>query len=798
MLENQDQITSPHPVAPVKKRMAEKASFLTLLILAILAPIFIVPSSVFSVQAGKVFVIVLGVILAFSFFVAKALRVGRIKLPKGVIFSSALAILVFGLVSTLFSGAVKESFFGLGDESSTFLFTLVLFLTLFTSFKVLNSTRKVLSLYSALFISFILLLAYQLLRIIFGADFLSFGLFLTPTSSLLGRWNDLSTVSGLSVLMLLVSYKASLNLGLFRILKFLLFVLSAVFLIALNSLLAWGLLGFASLVLLAYTYLLRRIPLAEEKVKIVPEGISKFSLVLLIFSALFILIRGPVGNFMSTNFNLSRLEARPSFSSTLEIAKDTLSESPGFGTGANRFSIAWGKSKPLPVNNTVFWDVNFNYGLGFILTDLVTNGLLGFIAWLVFLGSLLLLGVRSLFMPIVLDKDSRFVLVSSFFGILYLWAFSIFSVPGTVTLFLTFLLTGIFLSASSRAGLVKERDISFSDSDDSKLGFVTVFVLIVVLILNAGLLYASAGRYLSLTYSQKALKAVNVEGNLEDGLRHMNKALALAKTDNNYRLMSQVHIGRLNRLLNNQELAGTKEGAAEFQQILGATISNAQAATREDEADYRNWLSLGNIYEAIIPLQIQGAYEGAKATYERAGLENPTNPSVDLSLARLEVLNGDNDKARVLINNSLQKKNNYTEAIFLLSQIEINEGNITDAVKAVEAASLINPNDPLTFFQLGFLKFNQNDYEGAIQALERAVILNSSYSNAKYFLGLAYYNVGRVEESIAQFSDVQTLNPENADIKQILENLRLGNSPLLNVNVPGEGEEVDSLPLQES
>ena len=324
-------------------------------------------------------------------------------------------------------------------------------------------------------------------------------------------------------------------------------------------------------------------------------------------------------------------------------------------------------------------------------------------------------------------------------------------------------MTGVFLASAAQAGLIRFKNISFSD--DSRVGFASVFVMVLVLIINISLGYLVITRYASSVSGLQAAQVINETGNLEDGLAKAERALGLAKTDSNYRLLSQIHVARLNALLGREDLAGTEEGTAQFQAVLGEAISSAQSATQVDEEDDANWLALGNIYEALISLNIQGAYENARQTYQRAGSVGPTNPLVDLSLARLEVLRGDNESARIHINDSLVKKNNYTGAIFLLSQIEINEGNIAAATQAVEAASLIDPNDPLTFFQLGFLKYSQRDFEGSIQALERAVTLNPPYSNAKYFLGLSYYAVGRIEDAIVQFEDIEVLNPDNQDVK---------------------------------
>ena len=57
------------------------------------------------------------------------------------------------------------------------------------------------------------------------------------------------------------------------------------------------------------------------------------------------------------------------------------------------------------------------------------------------------------------------------------------------------------------------------------------------------------------------------------------------------------------------------------------------------------------------------------------------------------------------------------------------------------------------------------------------MILNPVYADAKYFLGLSYYRVGRKDDAVQQFTDVQTLNPDNKDVTKILANIKNGRDP---------------------
>jgi tetratricopeptide (TPR) repeat protein len=91
------------------------------------------------------------------------------------------------------------------------------------------------------------------------------------------------------------------------------------------------------------------------------------------------------------------------------------------------------------------------------------------------------------------------------------------------------------------------------------------------------------------------------------------------------------------------------------------------------------------------------------------------------------------------------------------------------------------------------LQSNIGENEKATVALERAVELNPQYSNARYFLGLSYFRVGRISEAIEQFTIVSNLNPDNEDVKTILNNLNLGENPFSPAEMP---QQIDILPIE--
>jgi len=763
-----------------------------LLILTFLLAIFFLSSTGISLEGAKGAFVSIFVGVAFILWLVSILSKGELALPKSYIIYSGVLVILTTLVSALFSPSLYASFFGRGFETGTFVSILTFFVLTFLISVLFKSKKQIFYFYLAIFSSFVLLALYQLLRLGFGPDFLSFGLFNNPVSSLIGKWNDLSIFFGLFTILALIAMEL---LVLSRFLKAILYVVlgTSLFLLSvINFSLIWIVLGLFSFVLLVYLVsfggLIKKSTVDNKKPHYLPVG----SIIVLIFSLVF-LFTGQISNVLSDKFNTSQVEVRPSWSATLDITKATLAQDLLWGSGPNRFSNQWLLHKPEGINNDqYFWNTSFNNGIGIIPSMAVTTGIVGFVSWLVFLSFLFYRGIKSILLTET-TKASRFLVIASSVSSLYLWLFTIVYVPGPVIFTLAFAMTGIFIASLAEAGLIKRKKFVFAGNP--RTSFISVLLLVLLIIISSVGVYLSVQKVISGVYFQRSLTSLNVDNNLDGAEVNMNKALRINKTDVYYRSLSELNIIRLGSILNQTDLSD-EDIKVQFQTTLGEAINNANKAVEIDETNYLNWVSLGQIYEALIPLKIEGAYENVLQAYDKALELNPHSPALLLGLARLEITNKDIPQARIFINKSLELKNNYTEAIFLLSQIEAEEGNLREAIKIAEQASLIAPNNVGVFFQLGLLKYQNRENKGAISALERAVILSPYYSNAKYFLGLTYYRVDRDEEAITQFEDLLLLNPDNEEVKIILTNMKNGANPFSKLE-GGLPEDRDIPPLEE-
>jgi tetratricopeptide (TPR) repeat protein len=784
-IQKEDNITTLK--GKTKSYNLDDISFYLIFFLAFLLPIFFLPLFNISVDVWKSVLLSTFTAIAFFLWLIARLKDGTFIFPKSIVLLSGAVIPVVFLLSSIFSKIPSVSFVGLGYEIGTLSSIVLLFIVLFLSSVFFQLKKRLFKLYSAIFLSAFIAFAYQLVNFIFLNFSLPFAhLFKSLPYNLVGKWTDFAIFFGLILILSLIALELlSLNKKTKILLRFAL-VISTLVLILVNFHLLWLVVGFFSLVIFVYTISFGSGNNQELKERKIPK--ASFSILLI--SLFFVLASGLVSDVIYSYLRIPQEILRPTWSQTLTVVKDTLSVNPIFGSGPNRFSNNWLLFKPAEVNNSIIWNADFNAGVGLIPSFMATTGIVGIIAWLVFFLAFLYHGVKSVFLTQMKITDN-FPLFSSFLAALYLWVFSIFYVPNITIFFLLFLMTGVFIASS--AGIKFIKNYNFSFLKDPRIGFTSVMVLILSIMFSLSGGYILLQKFLSVGYFQKSVSAFTVDGNLDAAEKNIIRAIKLNKNDFYYRTLTEMNIARLRSILSQSGIS--KETIrAQFQSVYQAAIKNALTATELDGTNYLNWISLARVYESLMPFSAQEQfYKNAKMAYEKALSFNPKSPAIVLMQARLEVAAGNTDRAKEYIAQALNQKNNYTEAIFLLSQIQAKEGNLDDAIASAEAASLVSPNNIGVFFQLGLLRYNNKDYNGAISAFKRALELNPNYSNAKYFLGLSYSKTGERSKAIKQFEEIKALNPGNVEVKNILRNLKKKGRAFSG----SESEDVKNLPIKE-
>lgn len=766
----------------------DQLSFYAILLLAFLAPIFFLPTFNLSLDVGKgALLTVLGT-TAFFFWLVQRLKDAKFVFPKSAVLGGlGLVALAFLLASAL-SPVPSQSFAGLGFEVGTFSFILLLSLVAFLSSMFFQVKKMADAFYVAFFLSLMVAFAYQVIRFFW----LSFSLpgaeiFLSLPPNLVGKWTDLATLFGLSTILSLVRLEISDEEDRKKNFLHAVWGISIFSLIAINFALLWVVVGLFALVVLVYGM---SFGVSEEggvKQRKVP--VASFATV--IISLFFILSGNLVTAPLYSFFRIPLETIAPSWSDTATLVKKTLSEHPLAGVGPNRFGVEWQLSKPADVNTTPMWAVDFNASAGLVPTFVVTTGVAGLLAFTLLFLAFLYAGISSVFLQKGI-RPNRELRVLSFLGAAYVWVIAVIYVPNIAVLILGFLLTGVFVGSLAEGKYVMNYRLSFLE--DPRVGFVSMLLLILLVMSSLAGGYVMFQKFISIVHYQQG-RALASSGDFLGAEQKIVQAIRLNQHDEYLRFLAEVNVAELSGLIQNSD-ANNEAARANIQAVAQIAVENALRATVLDGANYLNWYTLGGVYQALMPIgEEDKLYESAKSAYEKARELAPTNPSLFLALARLEIANKDVKKAKEYIEQALIMKGNYTEAVFLLSQIQANEGNLKDAIASAEIASFISPNDSGVFLQIGLLKYENKDYRGSISAFERVLALNPNYANAKYFLGLAYQKVGNKARALEIFRDLEITNPDNTEVKRVLRVLEgSGSLPASDEEPLEEGKK---LPIKE-
>jgi len=759
-----------------------RKSFLIILSLLFLLPIFFIPGGILSLGAAKSLLLSFGVIAAVLVFLLEIWRERVLNFPwHPFILTVALLPLVYFL-SALLSTPSSLSLFGYSFEVGTFGFMLLGFVLLILIGTVFLETSRVLQALTAFFISLSLVAVFAVIKILSAlpaqtGGFPVWGVFFGNSANPIGNWTDLAVAFGL------LSVFSILVLGIIPMKKPLRFLVHGVFWLS-TILLAIFNFSTAFIFTLGASVILFVYFLTVEKKFSSP---STFLPLVLGLVSIFFLInpaispeRGRLGDVVADTFGIVNSEVRPSFSATLDVSRAALSQrgtqGAFLGSGPNTFSRDWLTYKPIEINTTPFWGTSFPFGIGFIPTQIASTGILGTALWLVFFVFLIFLGVKVL-ANIPESRGLRFALVSSFIALLYLWTASFMYAPSFVILTLAFIFSGLFVAASRQINIISSRMIILSR--DATTSFISTLLVVVVSLGFVSLGYVASNKTLSVFYFERAIRLSNMPNVVfEDIETALGQAVRFAPADVHYVALSRIHFARAQAAV-----ADTKGSQEENNVIFGAAISKSIEAANEavavNPAGYQNWMTQGSIYSFLVPepFAVSGAYENAKFAFSEAGKRNPASPEVPLFLAQLEFTRGEAEAARSLIRQSLVLKEDYADAYLMLARLEIQEKNIGEAIVSAEKLVLLLPANSGLYFELGLLRYSNENYTSAIEAMNQALVLSPDYANAKYYLGLSLAQLGRFSEALVQFEDLVKTNPDNEEVLSVLESLRAGKSP---------------------
>lgn len=746
-----------------------------LIALAAAVPLVAFPWTVDALDINKQTVAILLIVVAAVAWLGGMLVRREAHFRATWLFAPLGVLLVGGIVSSLTSLAPYTSLVGQGTQEYTSLLSLFVFVVLFVvGMHALESRAAQRRLWSAV------LLSATVVAIV--ASLAWFGVSLGTVSS-----NLIGTPNGLA-LFLLASTVLGAGLWLTSkgdgddvlpagahgaVVRGSIVVLSALTLVTLIAIDYWVLWTVALIgVLTLFIFALAR---AKE----FPHA-GRFVMPMVFFVVSFLFLFFP--SMLASPFPS---EVSPTQAMTMNIVSETLSDtSTLFGSGPGTFVLDYTKYQPESLNTTTFWDTRFDRGSSHVLTFLATYGVIGALAFGVFVLALFALAVARLIRE--RDHDEWRLTFAPFAAWLVL-VVALFFYAQNFTLALSFWLLSAVLAAH-----VTPKATSFVFSRSPRAGLLAAFCFVVAAVGMLTATFVTISRYRAEVAFAAAVDA-DRRGDIDAVILHLDRAASVNRwSDIAYRNLGNALLHKTADVI-----ADPNVNPDLVKSLIGAAVNAAVRATDLGPNNVANWELRGDVYREVSPL-VSDAAGFAVSSYQTAIALAPMNPRHEVSLARAylaqadvlqSLIDGDDkaladqasaqaddavSKAETALSTAIALKSDYASARYYLAFVQERQGKLADAVRSMELVRATSPSDVGVSMQLALLYLRQGKNDLAKAELERAIALVPNYANAHWYLASILEDEGDIDGAIAALNVVATLNPDNETVAKRIEALEAG------------------------
>ena len=734
----------------------EKLSFNSLIATIFLAIVAFASNSFLPFAGLKTAIIGIGVSVAMIAYLISKLRDDSCTVYKGPVFISGCLLVVSIIVSTLLSISPYGSLFGKAFGVDTSVFLLSVIATAFLTMSLVKSTSKVFTIYATLVIAYIALALFHVLRFIVGPQFLSFGILNSISSTPIGSWYDLAIFSSLILVLSLLTLELKSIVGMFKFILIILSAASFAFLVLIGFQYAWIGLAIVSGWLLLKRYFERNS--SGTHVSFISRIHFAYAL-LFILSILFAWKGNIISTPVASALNASYGEISLPWQYTLDVAESTIKTVPLFGAGPTHFVNAYLQFKPAAINRTQFWSVDFPSGASYVLSSLVTQGLFGFVVWVLLLSAILKSGFSSFRSEKQHSSESAtesvmdlYALETSFFGALLTLFMLVVYTPSHAVFLIGFVMLGLFMAELIKRNIIKSSTIDLSRGGIKRIS-AKATIIIGIIIFAAGGVYVLKNT-VSASFVQNAVSVINsassqgadmssIESAHDEAQSLLETAVWWNGSDTAYQALAGNNLFEINAIVSNATGTPSKDTIDKVSTLITQGIEYARTAEDIDHSNKNNYLTEAALGNVATTLHVNNGYEVASNAYLNAIRIDPLNPSLYLSLAQLDYFVGSTTKAMTDLNVALQVKPDYTDAIY----------------------------------EAGVISYEQKDYTTAKSAFQSALQIDQTNPNIAYLFGLTLIRLGDTTNATQLFTALDKSYPDNQQITYILNALKAGRSP---------------------
>lgn len=734
-------------------------SFFSVAITCGLLPFLFLPSTISAIGAVKGVIFFVGIMLATLLWLIAQFLEGSIRFPKHAVIFGLGVWSALTFIGALSSPNVSLSLWGRGFSLDAFSTTLLLSLLTFLIATYTSEQRRLVQFFLTLFISAgVTLLLQAVLFFLQGTTFVQTHLFASVGSgSIVGTWLDFGYYAVLTFLLSLLTFEVLSPKGFLKKASGAVAILSLFALACVNASFVWIIMLGATLLIFVYKSSVERSLAAndmESALEHVPFPWLTFASLLV--GLFFLISSGVVGNALARLTHINTQMVRPSFSTSLQLVKETALRDPLFGVGPGRFESAWNTFYPIEINQTAFWNTPFENGYSALLTQSVSRGIPTTLLFLFLLGFALFHAFK-LFAYHFKDQFGRFIAASTFILLSTTIAFFLLGTPNLVLYVFLFVYLGIFVGLGVMVHTHDMKELNFLR--DPRQSFIAIFSLAILILTSAASLYSSVRRFASVVVFNRALTAQTNE----QALARLSLATTLSENDIYWRAKTSL----LSSLFTGEAQAQNPD-KTKLQTYFTGAEQSAQNALAWESTTPANWLTLAQVYQLALGSS-EGVATNAFSAITKAEALAPKNPLYLLVHAQIMLAQKDTAGALALIDRAISLKGNYLDAYLLQAQIEQAAGNDTVARDTIALYTTVAPYDPEGFAVLGITERNLKKYDAALDAFMRARALSPRTVNYTILIIQTLYTEGNTELAETEKKNAIALFP---DQKEILENIR--------------------------
>jgi len=361
------------------------------------------------------------------------------------------------------------------------------------------------------------------------------------------------------------------------------------------------------------------------------------------------------------NINRVANETRVSSKLSLTVAKESLKTDPIlaiFGSGQGNFSYNFSKFKPANFNETNLWRFKFNKASSHILELFSTTGILGILAWIVLMGSIVYMTIaKEKFKVFKNQEDSNEGVVLAF-GLLILLFLQFFYNSTTLLLFSTWMFAAILIIICQKN--VKNKEIKLK-----KLSGMFNVTVVIAAILFGFSVYKISGCYGANIYYKKAVIDPATVYEQEDA---MSEAIKLDIRNYIYYVdLAQICMNRIaeendKALLNGSDISTDGELLNLVQELFDKADVAMEKAISISPNDVKVWET-----QAYLELNYAGNLEKAKSAFEKAIILDPNNPLLKVELGAIFIIEENFEEAIKMFQKATDTKKDLKDAYFGLA-----------------------------------------------------------------------------------------------------------------------------------